>query len=166
MVSRPRPSVAARMAKLPRIFRTRSRAVEAALEKILPAEARSPLPSITPCVTASSPAANAFARFCCLETARIFSSDIADRAIQIGCALELIHTYSLIHDDLPALDNDDLRRGKPTSHKIFGEAAAILAGDALLTLAFQTLAMAPVDPERRVAILADNRRQPPAPIAA
>jgi len=65
----------------------------------------------------------------------------------------IIHTYSLIHDDLPALDNDDLRRGKPTCHKKFGEATAILAGDALLTLAFATLADAPIDPARRVAIL-------------
>lgn len=56
-----------------------------------------------------------------------------------ACALELIHTYSLIHDDLPAMDNDDFRRGKPTSHKVFGEATAILAGDALLTMAFQVL---------------------------
>jgi len=57
----------------------------------------------------------------------------------VACALELIHTYSLIHDDLPALDNDDLRRGRPTCHKVFGEAMAILAGDALLTLAFGLL---------------------------
>src|ERR1700681_3263257 len=56
-----------------------------------------------------------------------------------ACALELIHTYSLIHDDLPALDNDDLRRGRPTCHKVFGDAMAILAGDALLTLAFEVL---------------------------
>ena len=56
-----------------------------------------------------------------------------------ACSLELIHTYSLIHDDLPALDDDDLRRGRPTCHKVFGEAMAILAGDALLTLAFQVL---------------------------
>jgi geranylgeranyl diphosphate synthase type II len=57
----------------------------------------------------------------------------------VACSLEMIHTYSLIHDDLPALDNDDLRRGRPTCHKVFGEAMAILAGDALLTLAFQVL---------------------------
>ena len=57
-----------------------------------------------------------------------------------ACSLELIHTYSLIHDDLPALDNDDYRRGKLTNHKVFGDAMAILAGDALLTLAFQVLA--------------------------
>lgn len=61
-------------------------------------------------------------------------------ALDAACALEMIHTYSLIHDDLPALDNDDLRRGRPTSHKEFGEAAAILAGDALLTQAFEVLA--------------------------
>src|SRR5271165_466494 len=67
-------------------------------------------------------------------------SDFPDGVDPAACALELIHTYSLIHDDLPALDNDDLRRGVPTCHKVFGEAIAILAGDALLTLAFQVLA--------------------------
>ncbi|HUJ51523.1 MAG TPA: farnesyl diphosphate synthase [Bryobacteraceae bacterium] len=67
-------------------------------------------------------------------------SDSPDGIEQAACTLELIHTYSLIHDDLPALDNDDLRRGVPTCHKVFGEAMAILAGDALLTLAFQVLA--------------------------
>ena len=61
------------------------------------------------------------------------------RALPVACALECIHTYSLIHDDLPAMDDDDLRRGKPTNHTIFGEAAAILAGDGLLTLAFDLL---------------------------
>ncbi len=60
----------------------------------------------------------------------------SETLLPAACALELIHTYSLIHDDLPAMDNDDFRRGKPTSHKVFGEAVAILAGDALLTLAF------------------------------
>lgn len=60
--------------------------------------------------------------------------------VQVACAIEMIHTYSLIHDDLPSMDDDDLRRGKPTSHKIFGEANAILAGDALLTYSFQLLA--------------------------
>jgi geranylgeranyl diphosphate synthase type II len=74
----------------------------------------------------------------CMEAARATSGDAAG-AETAACALEMIHTYSLIHDDLPALDNDDLRRGKPTCHKVFGEAMAILAGDALLTLAFQVL---------------------------
>lgn len=61
-------------------------------------------------------------------------------AMPAACAVEMIHTYSLIHDDLPAMDNDDLRRGRPTSHKVYGEALAILAGDALLTMAFEVLA--------------------------
>jgi len=63
--------------------------------------------------------------------------------LPLACAVEMIHTYSLIHDDLPAMDDDDLRRGKPTSHKVFGEAIAILAGDALLTRAFHLLATVP-----------------------
>lgn len=90
----------------------------------------------------------------CIETARLFSKNVA-AAVTAGCAIEFIHTYSLIHDDLPALDNDDLRRGKPTCHKKFGEAMAILAGDALLTLAFETLARADADPARRVRIIAE-----------
>jgi geranylgeranyl diphosphate synthase type II len=74
-----------------------------------------------------------------------------------SCAstLELIHTYSLIHDDLPALDNDDLRRGVPTCHKVFGDAIAILAGDALLTLAFQVLAQMECAADQKVALIAE-----------
>jgi geranylgeranyl diphosphate synthase type II len=75
----------------------------------------------------------------CLEAGRLFGGN-EKSLLRIGSALELIHTYSLVHDDLPALDNDDLRRGKPTSHVVFGEATAILAGDALLTLAFEVIA--------------------------
>jgi len=77
-----------------------------------------------------------------IEAARMVSggSTLDSAAAELGAAIEMIHTYSLIHDDLPALDNDDLRRGQPTCHVAFGEATAILAGDALQTLAFQTLA--------------------------
>ncbi len=77
----------------------------------------------------------------CLAAAEAITNDqniVAD-LLPTACALECIHTYSLIHDDLPAMDNDDLRRGKPTNHKIYGEAAAILAGDSLLTYAFELL---------------------------
>jgi geranylgeranyl diphosphate synthase type II len=74
-----------------------------------------------------------------LGAAELIGGDDAS-ALPAACALEMIHTYSLIHDDLPSMDNDDLRRGKPTSHKVYGEAIAILAGDALLTLAFQAAA--------------------------
>src|SRR5215472_12487941 len=83
-------------------------------------------------------------------------SDASDGAITAACTLEFIHTYSLIHDDLPALDNDDYRRGKLTCHKVFGEAIAILAGDGLLTLAFEVLACMPETPaERRARMLAE-----------
>ena len=89
----------------------------------------------------------------CLQAAAAVS-DRAPGALEAGCALEMIHTYSLIHDDLPALDNDDFRRGKPTNHKVFGEAMAILAGDALFTLAMQTLIrIGGLDPAARVALI-------------
>jgi geranylgeranyl diphosphate synthase, type II len=72
-------------------------------------------------------------------------------ALPAACAVELVHTYSLIHDDLPAMDNDDLRRGRPTCHKAFDEATAVLAGDALLTLAFEILARCVAPPEAATA---------------
>ncbi len=84
----------------------------------------------------------------CLEGGRLFGGDEAS-LLKLGCSIEFIHTYSLIHDDLPALDNDDLRRGKPACHVAFGEATAILAGDALLTLAFETLSAPAVTGEAR-----------------
>ena len=75
--------------------------------------------------------------FLVLEFAKLCGGS-EKNAIPFACAVEMIHTYSLIHDDLPCMDNDDLRRGKPTNHKVFGEAAALLGGDGLLTLAFET----------------------------
>ncbi|MBE5812978.1 MAG: polyprenyl synthetase family protein [Clostridiales bacterium] len=74
-----------------------------------------------------------------LEGYRLFKSDYK-KALPFACAMEMIHTFSLIHDDLPAIDNDDLRRGKPTNHKAFGESTAILAGDALLNMAYEIIA--------------------------
>lgn len=88
-----------------------------------------------------------------MEAARLIAGDLPRGVADLGCALELIHTYSLIHDDLPALDNDDLRRGKPTCHVVFGEAIAILAGDALQTLAYETLAKLPVDAAAAIQIV-------------
>jgi geranylgeranyl diphosphate synthase type II len=92
----------------------------------------------------------------CIEAARMTASadGFAEQgAAELGAALEMLHTYSLIHDDLPALDDDVLRRGKPTCHVAFGEATAILAGDALQTLAFQTIANLKIPPVTTVAIL-------------
>lgn len=74
----------------------------------------------------------------CLEACRMFDGNIED-AIPTACAIEMLHAQTLIHDDLPCMDNDDFRRGKPTNHKVFGEANAVLAGDALLTFAPQTI---------------------------
>ena len=88
-----------------------------------------------------------------LEAARCVAGDLPEGAAALGAAVEMVHTYSLIHDDLPALDNDELRRGKPTCHVAFGEAIAILAGDALQTLAFQTIAQLPAPPATVVDIL-------------
>jgi geranylgeranyl diphosphate synthase, type II len=82
-------------------------------------------------------------------------SDSPDGIENAACSLELIHTYSLIHDDLPALDNDELRRGRPTCHKVFGDAIAILAGDALLTLAFEVLSKLDICPDRRISLVAE-----------
>jgi geranylgeranyl diphosphate synthase type II len=136
----------------PTFFEEDQKAVDAALDKLMPAESALPA-SIHTAMRYSVQAGGKRVRpILCIEAARIFSSDIAP-VLPVACALEFIHTYSLIHDDLPALDNDDLRRGKPTCHKKFGEATAILAGDALLTLAFETMANAPIEPARRVAIL-------------
>src|SRR5579862_7610400 len=137
---------------LPAFFEDDRAAVDAALDRLMPGE-NAPPPSIHRAMRYSVQAGGKRVRpILCLEAARIFSADVTP-VLPVACALEFIHTYSLIHDDLPALDNDDLRRGKPTCHKKFGEATAILAGDALLTLAFETLANAAIDPARRAAIL-------------
>jgi geranylgeranyl diphosphate synthase type II len=140
--------------KLPAFFEEDRIAVDASLDRLLPPEATQPF-SIHQAMRYSVLAGGKRIRpMLCLEAARIFTPDIS-AALYPGCAIEFIHTYSLIHDDLPALDDDDLRRGKPTCHKKFGDAIAILAGDALLTLAFETVAATPADAERRVAMVTE-----------
>src|ERR1700726_2770502 len=89
----------------------------------------------------------------CMEAGRMVAGSFPSQIEELGAALEMLHTYSLIHDDLPALDNDDLRRGRPTCHKAFGEATAILAGDALQTLAYEVLSWVDCPAESRVAII-------------
>src|SRR6202167_1950799 len=137
---------------VPAFFEEDRAEVDAALDRLMPGENTQP-PSIHRAMRYSVEAGGKRVRpILCLEAARIFSADVAP-VLPVACALECIHTYSLIHDDLPALDNDDLRRGQPTCHKKFGEAMAILAGDALLTLAFEVLAGAPLTNDRRVEIV-------------
>ena len=140
--------------KLSAFFEEDRLAVEAALERLLPAETTPPSSIHTAMRYSVFAGGKRMRPILCLESARIFGSELTP-AFHPACAIEFIHTYSLIHDDLPALDNDDLRRGKPTCHKKFSEALAILAGDGLLTLAFETIGAAPVASERRAAILTE-----------
>src|SRR5450755_208505 len=91
----------------------------------------------------------------CIEAGQMIEGCVPPGIEELGAALEMLHTYSLIHDDLPALDNDDLRRGRPTCHKVYGEAIAILAGDALQTYAYEVLAKLQCPAEARVAIIAE-----------
>jgi geranylgeranyl diphosphate synthase, type II len=130
------------------------RLVDAALDRWVPPETEDPV-NIHKAMRYSLFAGGKRIRpILCMASAEAVGNG-SDSAADIACTLELIHTYSLIHDDLPALDNDDFRRGRPTCHKVFGDAMAILAGDALLTLAFQVIAMVPIPPDRRVALAAE-----------
>lgn len=90
--------------------------------------------------------------FLTLEFAKACGGDL-DAALDFGCAVEMIHTYSLIHDDLPCMDNDDMRRGKPSCHKAFDEATALLAGDALLTNAFLVLSSTNISNDNRLSAI-------------
>ncbi len=139
-------------------------AADAALEQLLPPSTQHPT-SIHQAMRHSVFAGGKRLRpILCMEAGRMIAAALrGDRKHttgslpagieQVGAALEMLHTYSLIHDDLPALDNDDLRRGRPTCHKAFGEAIAILAGDALQTQAYEVLAQIACPAEARVAII-------------
>src|SRR5271169_6845641 len=112
---------------------------DAALERLLPAGTQHPA-SIHQAMRHSVFAGGKRLRpILCIEAGRMVAGSFPAGIEDLGAALEMLHTYSLIHDDLPALDNDDLRRGRPTCHKAFGEAIAILAGDALQTQAYEVL---------------------------
>jgi geranylgeranyl diphosphate synthase type II len=122
-----------------RYWSTRQKQVETALHRYLPPAATKPK-TIHRAMRYSIFAGGKRLRpVICLATAEVLRGDVK-QALPLACAVECIHTYSLIHDDLPCMDNDDFRRGKPTSHKVFGEAIAVLAGDALLTIAFEMAA--------------------------
>jgi geranylgeranyl diphosphate synthase, type II len=133
---------------------TQQRLVDAELESLVPPETAAP-ETIHRAMRYSLFAGGKRIRpILCIEAARAAAGEVPG-VEAAACALELVHTYSLIHDDLPALDNDDYRRGKLTNHKVFGEAMAILAGDSLLTLAFQVLAKLSIAAERKVALIAE-----------
>ncbi len=116
--------------------------VDEALDRLLPSAATYPLALHEAMRYSVMGGGKRLRPILCLDAAELLGARL-DAALQPAAAVEILHTYTLIHDDLPAMDNDDLRRGRPTCHKAFGEANAILAGDALLTLAFEWLAHCP-----------------------
>jgi len=120
-------------------MKDRARRVDAALERALPPESRPPA-TLHRAMRYSIFAGGKRLRPVLVVAGAEAVGGRMEPVLPAACALELVHTYSLIHDDLPAMDNDDYRRGRPTSHKVFGEAMAILAGDGLLTHAFRLLA--------------------------
>jgi geranylgeranyl diphosphate synthase type II len=131
---------------------------DSALERLLPAAAERPT-SIHQAMRHSVFAGGKRIRpILCMEAGRAVAGSLPAGIEDLGAALEMLHTYSLIHDDLPALDNDDLRRGRPTCHKVFGEAIAILAGDALQTQAYEVLSCLECPPESRVRIIEEIAR--------
>src|SRR2546426_468530 len=132
------------MSLFPRLRRDR-RLVEAALRRSLPAAGSVPLTVRRAMAYSLFPGGKRLSPILAIAACRALGGRVAD-VLPAAAAIEMIHTYSLIHDDLPALDNDDLRRGRATSHRVFGEAMAILAGDALLTHAFQIAATHPGGP--------------------
>jgi geranylgeranyl diphosphate synthase, type II len=134
------------------------RMADAALERLLPGHGRHPT-SIHQAMRHSVFAGGKRLRpILCLESARMIMIDgkLPEGVAELAAALEMLHTYSLIHDDLPALDNDDFRRGRPASHVLFGEATAILAGDALQTFSYEVLARLQCSPEARVRIIEET----------
>ena len=129
--------------------------IDQALERLLPAASQYPS-SIHQAMRHSVFAGGKRLRpILCMEAAQMVEGCVPVGVEDLGAALEMLHTYSLIHDDLPALDNDDLRRGRPTCHKVFGEATAILAGDGLQTYAYEVLAKMQCSAEARVAIIGE-----------
>ena len=128
-------------------------AADRALERLIPAETQHPA-SIHKAMRHSVFAGGKRLRpILCREAGRMIEGKLPDGVDDLGAALEMLHTYSLIHDDLPALDNDDLRRGRATCHVVFGEATAILAGDALQTQAYEVLARLQCPAEASVRII-------------
>jgi geranylgeranyl diphosphate synthase type II len=131
----------------------KKRAVDECLARMLPAENETP-PTIHGAMRYSLFAGGKRVRPILVLAVGESLGGAREALLHLGAAVEMIHTYSLIHDDLPALDNDDLRRGRPTCHKVFGEAMAILAGDALMTRAYQVLTELPQVPDAtRLAII-------------
>jgi len=133
-------------------LKSRQKKIDRALERYLPGQNVRP-PTIHKAMRYSLFAGGKRLRpILCLAAAETCGGKI-DHALPLACALECIHTYSLVHDDLPSMDNDDFRRGRPTCHKVFGDGIAVLAGDALLTIAFEIVSRAKFSSRYNMSIL-------------
>lgn len=130
------------MSELKRYLKAQQRAVDAALRRFLPRESARPATLHKAMRHPIFAGGKRLRPILCLAAAEAFGGS-AENAMPAACAVEIIHTYSLVHDDLPCMDNDDLRRGKPTTHVAYGENVAVLAGDGLLTEAFAIVAQTP-----------------------
>jgi geranylgeranyl diphosphate synthase type II len=145
-------SIPFRPVNLKKYLRTRQKVIDRALDRYLPKTSTKPVTLHKAMRYSLFAGGKRLRPILCLAAAEACRGNI-DHALPLACAVECIHTYSLVHDDLPSMDNDDFRRGRPTCHKVFGEGIAVLAGDALLTIAFEIVSNAKPAPRYDISIL-------------
>jgi len=137
---------------LKKYLRTRQKVIDRALDRYLPKTSTKPVTLHKAMRYSLFAGGKRLRPILCLAAAEVCRGSI-DNALPLACAIECIHTYSLVHDDLPSMDNDDFRRGRPTCHKVFGDGIAVLAGDALLTIAFEIISNAKPAPRYDISLL-------------
>jgi geranylgeranyl diphosphate synthase type II len=145
-------SIRFRPVNLKEYLRTRQKLIDRALDRYLPKTSTKPVTLHKAMRYSLFAGGKRLRPILCLAAAEACRGNI-DNALPLACAFECIHTYSLVHDDLPSMDNDDFRRGRPTCHKVFGDGIAVLAGDALLTIAFEIVSNAKPTPRYDISIL-------------
>ena len=137
---------------LKKYLRTRQKVIDRALDRYLPKTSTKPVTLHKAMRYSLFAGGKRLRPILCLAAAEACRGNV-DKALPLACAVECIHTYSLVHDDLPSMDNDDFRRGRPTCHKVFGDGIAVLAGDALLTIAFEIVSTAKAAPRYDISTL-------------
>ena len=137
---------------LKKYLRTRQKVIDRALDRYLPKTSTKPVTLHKAMRYSLFAGGKRLRPILCLAAAEACRGNV-DTALPLACSVECIHTYSLVHDDLPSMDNDDFRRGRPTCHKVFGDGIAVLAGDALLTIAFEIVSNAKAAPRYDISIL-------------
>ena len=145
-------SIRFRPVNLKKYLRTRQKVIDRALDRYLPKTSTKPVTLHKAMRYSLFAGGKRLRPILCLAAAEACRGNV-DTALPLACAVECIHTYSLVHDDLPSMDNDDFRRGRPTCHKVFGDGIAVLAGDALLTMAFEIVSNAKPAPRYDISIL-------------